>query len=738
MNSRPPTRFEGILPATTRLRPARIAVLIDADDPNSFVAAVRSATMTWGGKQALLIPIKGPRGMRPFWWKVYRQFDPDRVVDRVGVSARQKELLQSFGAAYYDERLSPTAILPGTSIFSALSAWVAPDGQKRNNRLVVNPQLPDSDPRFLTCLAVCGQLTSRVAMPPRHRRSWVSGVTYEQFVGVSDGIMPEWDDLALQLVGGTLSPERTPTQPVSSYGAPIQETMVGTRWIGPSLGWGGRIDPEQPSEAYVSPVFVVGYPDSVEDLCLYWCLRALRPWSDPYPCWVPFGAVQVNTVKKIAERSHALAGQTKAYGVDEGRAHLLSIGLGTRQLATQWPDGDRVIARDLWPYFAQTSELLCFEEAQSGAISKGTIHVSYPTNGSVLRFGSDEAVSFDLAIRGVEYPRSRTLTQEFYGTVGTRAARSGELTICHWEVPRASLWSVKLPDAWTTVRSLFADIGLDASPSDKGRTAAGILRHLGTSSAVQLLRDSKVYDLIREMSVNKGADKERRYIAERRSFTYDNIQRKLDSGGESKLARLVDLSVLFRGLIVKCRECQLSQWQHLDALRPHWTCGGCRETQQIALPYRNAEWRYTVNSLYAHAFDQGSLLPVLVSNSLGAGMREPDLLFYPGVTLKPREVQKDQSVEIDLVAIVDRKPVLVECKERGSGLDHEQSERLVSMARQIGSREFIVATSGALSPDDASHLDSLADDIAIRIIDRKTLFQEQSNLNVAQLGQASR
>lgn len=118
-----------------------------------------------------------------------------------------------------------------------------------------------------------------------------------------------------------------------------------------------------------------------------------------------------------------------------------------------------------------------------------------------------------------------------------------------------------------------------------------VLKHVEISDCGDLLLRQSVRDLLREMSVRKGGASKRKYLAERRTFSYSSIHKRLGENTERWVRRLVNGGILHRGADVRCETCGISQWQHIDELTNYWICKGCRTTQPLPINYSTTSWK---------------------------------------------------------------------------------------------------------------------------------------------------
>src|SRR4051812_47537454 len=89
---RPHAVFEGPRRVTIALRPRRLAYLIDPTDSNLALAAIESASLTWGGQFQFLIPCPPTGQPENPWLTALERHDPDVLIDLVGASEEFRKL----------------------------------------------------------------------------------------------------------------------------------------------------------------------------------------------------------------------------------------------------------------------------------------------------------------------------------------------------------------------------------------------------------------------------------------------------------------------------------------------------------------------------------------------------------------------------------------------------------------------------------------------------------------------
>ena len=243
------------------------------------------------------------------------------------------------------------------------------------------------------------------------------------------------------------------------------------------------------------------------------------------------------------------------------------------------------------------------------------------------------------------------------------------------------------------------DAGYECTPSDKGRLAVGQLELFGSTEDIGVVASSKVYDLLRDLSVTRGqGDGRRLFSADRPVASYSKLVNELGKQAASPVVNwLVGKGVLLRGTRIKCPRCQLNLWYEVDRLAETWRCDGCRTSLPIPVHPGAVSWSYRINELYAVGHDQGTITHLLgIFNLFPPHVlgRTSNLGYYPGVDLKAKVGASTpvESIEIDIVGIRDGKLTLVECKNSGTNLSADEAYKMADVSNHLACTRLLFMT----------------------------------------------
>lgn len=169
-----------------------------------------------------------------------------------------------------------------------------------------------------------------------------------------------------------------------------------------------------------------------------------------------------------------------------------------------------------------------------------------------------------------------------------------------------------------------------------------------------------------------------------------------ESEVRSHLDRLLDLSVVRRGLALACAECDRLAFIAVDALGQSNVCARCGASSPLTQsrwrhPFAEPEWFYDLHGAVREMLADNGDVPLLAARYLGAGSAifadVPELDFrYP--VGKPKE--------IDLVALADGAVIVGEAKKNaslGQAPDRKAAvTKLITIAGMLRSDQLLLCT----------------------------------------------
>ncbi|MFI5888430.1 hypothetical protein [Streptomyces sp. NPDC051554] len=505
---------------------------------------------------------------------------------------------------------------------------------------------------------------------------------------------------------------------------------------------------------YEEPVVVV-LGDTVEDFCLYYSLSRMHEGVKWLPLkWLRASNKALNERRARREQEEEPREFTQEeeagralvnlfyelieYGHNEKRVQLCSMSLSQNQLVAyrtqvarcSYFSNDEVLSQtDCVPLESvSTSCTLRVFETNNYANHRSMVFVD---GSSVNPFDTPVVKNFSqvrlpdhywvtsLQIEGYQAPSLPTLGPKIVNlhnsTTESRVANDGIAYQC----PNSMIFSneldavlvrpkIQMPDVMALFNTYFADLGITARYSDKGKYFNDTIYRFGDLDAlgefIKVKATRSVLD--RFIQTDKNADNGVFYVrTDQRAYL--DLDAFADSmGSPQEAADLVDdllsKEIIYRGYILKCERCSLSSWYGLEALSSVFTCNRCSFQQQFTQRHwKNGvvepRWCYklaeTVYQFYAkNSHLTAQVLYKLKSQSTTAFHYAPeiDLIDFSG---------PGESREMDVACILDGQIIFGECKTETLKLkDVVKFQQLTQMPIKNPAR-IIFATTKNVSDD---------------------------------------
>ncbi|MBI4301478.1 MAG: hypothetical protein HY664_02585 [Chloroflexi bacterium] len=686
--------------ANVRLRPFRLGFFVPPDDPKIVARVIDSCCLTWCGYCNVIIPYPS-NGLTEDWKSILEVLDPDHLVDCVDISEVDKADFTERGQ-HVERWQDPMATfyVNGAIQYSALKAFGEFLKSPSPKHIVINPTLNEVDPLYLHVIARFGRLRESFMEQTLDLHNWVRSTNYAQFVPVKEADFTGYtQDILLGI--SPPSAHNSRGSGMVSYTKLVDLTRLGLKTRSPSYSHGGgTAGNPQFDEGYAERIIITGGAGNIFDFALYWNLRGERPWSWPFPLWVPLDILESDLGQKIVKIALGWQNHSHSIGKFGSKLFIISSSASQSEMETRLRAGfpEAIIkTNELHKFFTGGWKYYLVEEQREVHFNKGHARVPLPKPEVLEKFAPGDRIAYEVGIDGAHLPQSKSLTARFLPRITHRGALQWFSYVDYWP----DLFDVQIPDGFSILSSMVEDHGYECVPSDKGRLALGQLALLGGVENVKVIASSKVYKVLKELSHSKGQadDGQRRaFVADRPTAQFSRFR---DAWGRSAakvlVPWLVEKRVLFRGTNLRCPFCQLERWYEVDRMGEMWRCDGCQTNSPIPLGLDVTQWKYRVNELYAVGHDQGTLTHLLAMFSMHPifHFSEFSLLgYYPGILLKGKEGASVpvQNLEIDLVAIWDGKLILVECKDSGEDLTRDEVGKLVKVANHFGSSQLLFVT----------------------------------------------
>ncbi len=749
----PDRTVEGPHRVTTTVRPERIAYLIDPTDPTIALAAIESACLTWGGERQVLLSCAPNSRPDALWSAMLEKHDPDVILDLVGADEEFLNEQRDQQSRHVDrwERPTETMEIVGAVVYAALRRWKRMRSSG-TGRVAFNLHPLAGHPLALPLAFRFGHFHQRGMDPNMVIERSYSSAAIDDFIDLRAVDPRSLGEVECRRIA-TESPldlyglADPPPAGLTDFFALPGLTSIGLPTREPSYVFGGTPSPEreQHDEAYYSRLVVVGFPDSIEELCLAWNPRAQRPGLQFFPLWIsPEWLTDQDVMQSIYWGL-----RWEIAGLSEDRQtpplQLLSATLSQDELTAIAPDLGVPVAthdRATLDRFFVSGLHVGIDHVSVASFHRGRADVAVPDYSLLGDWQYPERIGWTAEIAGYASPRLARQSIPWTSPTPTRSAADGIAGIINVpHVEPGELWSFSTASGWDVVAAVADDAGYRARIDDKGQRAIAVMRLLGGEPGLRLLASSRVYRLIEAMSetdARQAAQRAARRALER--LTIDNLadqqvdviveavradvtegaqfdrqhldwgQIKIALGGRDVSTELcnrviewlVERRVLFQGYRFNCENCGLARWHSMNRLSDTQVCEGCGHSTAKPGSTNNLAWRYRLNETIAKAVDQGQIPHLLAVNRMLAwrqDSRAPLFGLLPGVVLSPHDSSGPEAIEVDLFAIKGRRIIIGECKRGGDRITDRTVDRFAITAHRLECSCVVFATASHFDDD---------------------------------------
>lgn len=699
---------------TIRVRPLRVAFLVDPSDRAGLLSAIEASTFLWGGSFNPIIPAykRTPKKWEPHRVRRLPQpqeiitgyldaFDPDVVVP-VGICVGRVfqighrdvvNLADLIGGI--SETHSPKF---GVGFLEVLADFVDKELKfKRNDDLkLVFPKLPRAYGLFLA--SVFGKLPSQAEQVingyyGKHLDVGFPQPTLESFVGLLEPL--------------NFFPRRL------------------TSW---SLEYRPLREPQ---------LFICDATNP-QDIIDYWNLRAAGYYVVPIPIQIS----NLESVKKFAR--DFIEDNYRPYRHNPNMFHRTTV----QRSRTLSEDAVKAFCDSLqvpiaekkqepkyslrW-WYPRLWDAWAHENTQEG-VEKPYAHkvdLRIPESEERLELRShDPKIKLFRAYSG--HPKfANDFSFRFYGSKepmaevfpeGSRELSSaiGRVGYRNWRFSNSGpvflasneqdLIFLDLPRAEAVMTEWLRERGWKVSLSASGRMASQLVKQLGGTWGVSWLAHKGVIELLGKLEKEGGMTREDVIARLKQVIALDGLH--FDS--ERFLERLIEASALRLGAKIQCPVCTRHNWYELDALKYQMRCRFCLSDFDAPVHSpKNIEWTYRTHGPFASSVSQGAFSVLLVLKFLsGRGSHDHGITPLFSYTAK----KDSKELEADLTCLY--KPstwretrtqiVHAECKSFNS-FKQDDIKRMKVLASEFPGSALIFATlKESLSPAEIVSIKAMA------------------------------
>jgi hypothetical protein len=309
------------------------------------------------------------------------------------------------------------------------------------------------------------------------------------------------------------------------------------------------------------------------------------------------------------------------------------------------------------------------------------------------------ALCFPIKSRIVDFPKLITLRQALMSREGIVLFQNykNKRDLLKWMRGREAII------AWLDAH------GVEATPSDAGRTAGEIINAVGDLHGVRLFAHEETLHKLNDMAsrrVREHGESTKKYpdrtasVADWKSI----VSRRSNKSrfGPTELDDFVMANVFRLGLAVPCTHCQKTNWYGLDDLSTKLVCVRCLSTfpfPQGEIDPKRTPWHFRVVGPFSVPdFASGGYATALTLRLLARGLGTTDvrITYATGLDLKFDQL----SIEVDFVLWFQKEHMFRDSKEpvtlfgeaksyAGEALSKRGIDRLKAVARRF-SGSFLV------------------------------------------------
>lgn len=712
---------------TVRVRPLRIAFLVDPSDRVGLLGAIEASTFLWGGAFNPIIPAYK---RTPKKWEHHRvrrlpqpeeiitgyleAFDPDLVVqvgeceDRLFHVGHREIIKMQELIGDISETHSPRF---GVGFLEVLADFVDKELKfKRNDDLkLLFPKLPRAYRLFLA--SVFGKLPSQA----------------EQAI---NGYYGKHLDVGF------------PQPTIENFLGSLEPLNFFPRRL---TSWSLEYQPLREPQLFVCDA------RSPQDIIDYWNLRAAGYYVVP----IPIQITHLETVKKFAktfieenyrpyrhnpdifDRTTVQRSRTLSEDAVKTFCNSLQVPISEKKQEPKY--SLRWWYPRLWDAWAR--------ENTQEKVAKPYAHevdLRIPENEERLELRSHDpkiklfqaysgnpkfANDFSFSFFGSKEPMAEVFpegSRELSSAIGRvgyhnwRFSSSGPVFLAS---NAQDLIFMDLPRAEAVMTEWLKERGWKVSLSPSGRMASQLVKQLGGTWGVSWLAHKGVIELLGELEKEGGMPRQAVIGRLKKVISLDDLH--FDS--ERFLERLIEASALRLGGKIQCPVCTRHNWYELDALKYQMRCRYCLSDFDAPVHSpKNIEWTYRAHGPFASSVSQGAFSVLLVLKFLsGRGTHDHGVTPLFSYTAK----KDGQELEADLTCLyspstwrMSRTQVVhAECKSF-NGFERLDFERMKLLACEFPGSALIFATlKESLSPAEIVAIKAMAKS------ERNKRFRGQAN-----------
>lgn len=295
---------------------------------------------------------------------------------------------------------------------------------------------------------------------------------------------------------------------------------------------------------------------------------------------------------------------------------------------------------------------------------------------------------------------------------------------------RGSVAAIDVQKFW---KEIFSLADLEFERNEPGHRCANLIRQLGGLQGCRVLKIPGLRKLVHKYSQDQSFTQSAQQI----------IWDKDDVTGMSSFSLHEDLAIEYRpsggrlspqdvftymvkrglfrvGLDIKCTECFLENWIHLDELKSVCTCNYCGNDFNITPFLRNRDWRYRRSGIIGLPRDKlDSISVALTLQQLDTCFHDVAVMYSTSANIMSKN-QNVETCEVDFLLMLngrqnnEESPIQIligECKSDGGVIDGEDVRKMKKLATEleekVGQTYILFSKTGPYSEDEIKLIQSI-------------------------------
>jgi DNA-directed RNA polymerase subunit RPC12/RpoP len=711
----------------TRLRPHRIAILTNVNDPmwqESCISIIEFLSQLWGGYHSLIIPTDGKTIDIPFW-KFLSAFDPDAIYFYNRSFKDLKRWAPAEAESRMDAELNKLRALgheglKELNLREQMLQWpidpfsVSPE----LTRQLLDRLSPFHFQGFYNVLPI------RMGDTPGYPLTKVTDVV--PFVDSPDALFVLSNNLpqdreappSLWLFAETGVASDQFQKDLNEVGVTSVPKYMNTETDGAIIDWGikpvVKLGPNTPfsfsrlalanvrsrfAHPFAIPSVIVR-GDTIKDVCLYYAIsrnngRAiwLPQWFIPTADEFPSSLISaVRKLEKIARSQHY--DYFSLLSMSATTAELSDLAALVRRhisnLSLNIDDGndphylDRMLQYPSKVYIKKNIDRITTHQIVDEKL-QGYCESPMPAIFSEIKASKHRWVG-EISFAGHPLPRHPELGRILATGPNMQEAGAG-IDGLAYQFPGALVqgddvelqmlrFSISLPSSDNIFQIVLKECGYESVISDRGAYASESTQKFdGLDNIVSVLRDPKKKSLLKKFmdgSENKeGVHDQGTFLRDnRRYLDFEPISAIL--GSEEQAISLIDewiaREILYRGFIFKCARCSNTAWFSAASVTQEFICPRCGTMQQYKrsnwINSNEPRWQYKLDEIVFQFLHHDGDVGLLTIDALRR-QSAGNFIYSPEHKLRLASDPK-KNMEIDICCIMDNRIIIGEAKSNNS------------------------------------------------------------------------